>query len=273
MPRIRSLVWTLTSLCFGCMAQVDEPVGEELALADEAVELDQSVQGLIGPNDVGVIQPEGMNCPNEHIMLTLENEYTNNNWNEIDGWIGATEQPNSVTKWHFCRVDGRNFGRVRSNNSAHNYAVLKLGNTCPAGSVEFNRHFDNEDRPSGCPPWPLACGVGKPPTQGNYAPNHYNGNNLDMKFCMFRASPTAGVTLPLAFLGMPYGVFATPDLPGALDSGYVHTDDEDDNNWNSLTGDFAGSQLFLEADGATTLHVAKVFPQLIWLPLPIFDTL
>jgi hypothetical protein len=282
MPHIRSLLWTLPLLGLGCMAQVDEPLDEEpledsseqLASDDPsaddedalaAEELGLSTQALIGPNDVGVIQPDGMNCgSNEHVMLQLESE-KDGNWNSHSGWIGAIEQPNHWTKWHFCRVDGRNFGRVSSNNSAHNYAVLKLGTTCPAGSVEFERYFDAEDRPSGCNPWPLSCGVIPPYTEGNIAPNYYSNNNLHMKFCMFRASPTQGTFMPLALLGMPYGVFGTPELPGALASGEVHTDDEDDNNTNNLYGDWAGAD-FLEADRATTLHVTKVNPQFIFIP-------
>src|SRR4051812_31091804 len=63
-------------------------------------------QALIGPSDVGVIAPAGMNCPNEHVMVTMENE-RDGNWNEKEGWLGATEQDHSYTRLHLCRVDGR----------------------------------------------------------------------------------------------------------------------------------------------------------------------
>jgi hypothetical protein len=213
---------------------------------------------------VGVIAPAGMNCPDEHVMMTLENE-REGNWNEHEGWLGATEQDHSFTRFHLCRADGRNFRRARGTSTALNYAVVKLGSACPAGSVELERYFDNEDRPRGCPSWPWACAVGAPDTIGDFSPSFYSANNLHLMMCLFRSSP-AGSDTPLPPLGIPYGVFATPSFPGAIASGWVHTDDEDDDNANRLLGDFVGSEVFLTSGGNTTLHMTEVNPQRRFFP-------
>lgn len=235
--------------------------------AGDATEVGSFARAVIGPNDVGVIAPAGMNCPNEHIMVALENE-REGNWNEKEGWLGATQQDRAWTRFHLCRVDGRNFRRVRGTSTTQNYAVVKLGASCPAGSVDFERYFDNEDRPRGCPSWPWACGVGKPATIGDFAPSSYSANNLHLRFCLFRAALT-GDTRPLPAIGIPYGVFAAPGFPGAIASGWVHTDDEDDDNANRLLGDAVGSSGFLTAGGNTTLRMVQVNP--LPLLLPVFE--
>lgn len=224
------------------------------------------VQARIGPSDVGVLAPAGMNCPDEHVMIALENE-RENNWNEKEGWIGASEQDRSFTKLHLCRTDGRNFRQASGTSTSLNYAVVKLGDSCPAGAVELERYFDNEDRPRGCPSWPRACAGGEPATIGDYQPSYYSSNNLHLKLCLFRSAPS-GSSTPLPTIGIPYGVFAAASFPGAVSSGWIHTDDEDDDNANSLTGDFVGSEVFLTPGGNTTLYLVEVDPApsgpLVW---------
>jgi hypothetical protein len=247
----------LGSMSPACAAQVDGPrEGDESGDLESSVELGSASQAVIGPNDVGVIPAAGTNCPNEWVMLHAENE-REGNWNDKGGWIGATDQQKGHTKFNVCRVDGSAFRNARGTASNLNYAVVKLGATCPAGSVEFTRYFDNEDRPRSCPPWPIACGVGKPDTLGDFAPSYYSSNNLWMKFCMFRAS-ASGSTSPAPNLGFSYGVFGTPSQFGALADGFVHTDDEDDGNANRLQGDHSGSSAFLTAGGNTTLKIVRV---------------
>jgi hypothetical protein len=244
-----------------CAAQVDDGTLSPDAAEDaEDVALGELAQGLIGPNDVGVLAPENMNCPNEHIVLVMENERDSNR-NDADGWLGASTQDSAFTKLHFCRVDGRSFHPVRGTNTDLNYAVLKLGDTCPAGSVELVRRFDDEDRPRACPPRPLACagGNGAPGTLGDFTPNSYDGNNLHLNLCMFRAS-TSGALWPMPHLVIPYGVFGTGALPSLLATGSVHTDDEDDSNANWLSGDVIGSEAFLTPGGNTDLRFAEVNP-------------
>jgi hypothetical protein len=262
-----SIAAVLVSAAFGC----DVPPDAVPADGDDVTaQVETQTQGLaIGPNDVGVLAPAGMNCPNEHVTLELENE-REGNWNQHEGWMGATTQDQSFTIFHFCRADGRSFRPAYGTNTALNYAVLKLGATCPAGSVELERYFDNEDRPRSCPSWPWACAGGDTVTIGDITPNSYSGNNLHMKLCMFRSS-TAGSSSPLPPLGIPYGVFAAPTFPGALDSGRIFTDDEDDDNANRLTGDFLGSEPFLTPGGNTVVRLVQVNPIRIirWPVYPI----
>jgi hypothetical protein len=190
-------------------------------------------------------------------MLTIDSGHNNNNTHS-SGWIGETTV-GTKSALRFCRIDGRLLRPVRSSNTAHNYAVLKLGSSCPAGSVEFTRYFDNND----------ACGNSTNPSCNTYAdlsflgdiaPNQYGGNyanNLWMRFCMFRASSSAS-SFSFPNLGHSYGVFAAAGLIGAMESGYLYTDDEDSANNNSTSGDLTGSAGFLTLGSNTTLRMARV---------------
>lgn len=192
---------------------------------------------------VGVIPEAGFNCPSgmARITLFLDNE-DDDNANSRMGWIGATEQDRDNTLLHFCRADGALFRPVASGKAESNYAVLALGATCPSGSVSLTRHFDNEDHP-GCS-FPAACALAN--------------NNLDLRLCMFRASERTGSTAPFPSIGIPYGVFGTASLPGSSGSGFIFTDDEDDDNHNSLSGDTAGSEVFLSVGRNTLLRMVRV---------------
>ena len=101
-----------------------------------------SALAAAGTYDVGVIS--GGSCPNP-VTIYMDDEDSSNNSSQ-SGWVGAT---NSQTRFQFCRVDGSAFKRVASaycsSHWSDSFAVLKLGATCPNGSVEFSRYFDNED--------------------------------------------------------------------------------------------------------------------------------
>jgi hypothetical protein len=222
-----------------------------------------------GQFDVGVIKEVDVDCPSgsELIRLGFDNEDDDNN-NSTYGWVGATQGRRNLSLY-FCRVDGREFKRRRGTTPALNYAVLKLGEFCPVGSVSFTRYFDNEDDPFDGG----KLGLGTPTcrtqvywSDGNIYPNSYGGNcrnNLWMKFCMFVASES-GTTSPFPALGFRYGVFASETSAGEKPYGYVYTDDEDDDNNNKIYGDdrdgynHIGSEVFLDTGRNTRLHMVRV---------------
>jgi hypothetical protein len=144
------------------------------------------------------------------------------------GWTGASwVDGRNYVNLNFCRVDGKKFLPLTSTpDQTKEYAVLKLGSRCPAGSVEFGRMFDNED----------SGNLNR--NSGNIAPSYQDVNTM-MKFCLFRyaasgapimqPNPNTGTMFPP--LGFAYGVFAAPafyyTVSGA--SGMIVTDDENDN--------------------------------------------
>ncbi len=225
---------------------------------DDDVEIGMVAQAAITSSDVGVIKTE-MPCPrdaatgiSEEIMLGIDNENDNNN-NSTIGWVGAASSGQN-TYLRFCRVRGSQFKQVRSDRGSDTYAVLKLGTTCPTGSVELTRYFDNNDS---CGNWLGSIGACRAYQDwyGNISPNSYGGNygnNLTMKLCMFRASATAA-NFSFPALSTGYGVFGQ----GGLENGWIYTDDEDDNNHNSLTGSTAGSAAFLTAGSNTKLWFSR----------------
>lgn len=225
--------------------------GEEISSEREIVDVHGALREAVlplGDDRIGVIKAANTNCPNFEFAHGMDNENHNNNNNRA-GWIGATVS-NANTTFKLCAVPASGFHAIRSDNANDNYAVLKLGVRCPTGSVEYARYFDGEDSNSGTSVWVDSAGNGG--GQGN----------LELHFCLFRASPRAPapyVTWPS--IGVPYGVFGSAGLRGTLEAGNVYTDDEDDSNNDSITGDFAGSEGFLQTrfkNGATRLFMARV---------------
>ncbi len=132
------------------------------------------------------------------------------------------------------------------------YAVLKLGAACPPGSVQFSRHFDNED------------GTNANFSDGDISPNVSTANTT-LYFCMFRAAQLGDPTIaafPNLAPGFSYGVFGPPDFNrGALALGTIRTDDEDTDNKNTYSVPAAASvaaQRIIDPDSsATVLHVLR----------------
>jgi hypothetical protein len=181
----------------------------------------------LGAWDVGVIPKKPWGCPagSEYIQIYMDDEDSgNNNYNW--GWVGATQQNSSGTRFGFCRVDGTKFKplprRWWVDLRTESYAVLKLGGSCPAGSREFVRNFDNEDRNNANS------------RSGNIWPNVSN-SNTSLRFCIFAAT-SGGTMSAFPSLGMEYGVLAASNYASQywLAAGYIHTDDEDRNNANSF---------------------------------------
>jgi hypothetical protein len=227
---------------------------------DEATGEATSALTAAGTYDVGVIA--GGSCPNP-VTIYMDDEDSSNN-SSLSGWVGATS---SQTRFQFCRVDGSEFHRVRqslcNSTSSESYAVLKLGTTCPNGSVEFSRYFDNEDSGN------------NNSNSGNIAPSTQDSGGTRLTFCGFLASTFLTKCTPspvpelknFPILGFAYGVFGSQYVPTAFESGQIYTDDEDSsnsNNWDLSqvdSRDVSAIQRFMSGDSNTQLSIARVGDQ------------
>lgn len=179
-----------------------------------------------GPNpvplavhNVGII-PEGSGCPvgSDRIIISMDDE-DKKNASSVDGWTGAISHYSTGTHFEFCRVDGNQFGSHPSGD----YAVLKLSDTCPDGSVSVYRIFDNENIKN--KNWASGSGA--------IYPNKSEKSDTLLYFCYF---PSPRMNMPsFPSLGVPYGVFAAPS-PAWLATGTVFTDDEDNGNADETDG-------------------------------------
>lgn len=272
---LRSLAHTTLALALagaaahvsGCAAGPEEPCldgacEEDLGDGADEGDLDQVDDESVGEaesalcscscdgvHDVGVI-PE-TSCPSdvEKVTIYMDDEDTTNG-NDHDGWIGAT-QSGSNTKFTFCRVPGSSFKPL---NTAEPYAVLKLGTTCPAGSETFSRTFDNEDTSN----------------DNSYTGNIYpststkSPSKTTLAFCLFRGS--SGAMSSFADFGFRYGVLSRQGFSKSLGEGWVHTDDEDTSNGNSMSYSWlpfdwakTNDALQIVSDGSnTTIRMARV---------------
>jgi hypothetical protein len=163
-------------------------------------------------SEVGIIPETSGGCPpgSQHIYLSLDDE-DHNNASYVSGWTGNISHYSTGTTFGFCRVDGSQF----HSHVSRDYAVLKLGSTCPSGSMEFFRVFDDEHNANNN--W----------SSGSISPSSM-GPPARLYFCFFPAGvgPTMS-TFPNFYVH--YGTFAAP-WGGWFASGTVFTDDEDTNN-------------------------------------------
>ena len=190
--------------------------------------------------DIGVIPDT--NCPqnSESISIYMDDE-DDNNASKREGWVGATE---GGTKFRFCRINGDNFKPLSNNED---YAVLKLSDSCPNNSIEFNRYFDNEDDRNANN------------FTGNIYPNIVN-HNTNLKFCYFQGASYGMDSFP--DIGVEYGVFAPENFSKSLESGTIYTDDEDDRNANELNiHGHTAILAIIHGEEDTTLNVHKVEAQ------------
>jgi hypothetical protein len=217
---------------------------------------------MAGVFDVGVIPSSGVGCPagSDEIMIRMDDE-DDSNGSSRSGYIGKTNFHENAwdTRFWFCRVDGALFHPFSQAASAadqrDDYAVLKLGTTCPADSQEFSRTYDNEDSGNGNT------------RSGVIAPNISN-SNTKLFFCLFRYSSSGAVqsAFPALGVGFQYGVFGPEDFNrGALAFGRFRSDDEDDGNTNQFSAPsdaLTAARRIIEPDarvshGATIHHVIR----------------
>jgi hypothetical protein len=168
----------------------------------------------LGVHNVGIIPENSAGCPTgSYIRITMDDE-DDKNKSSVNGWRGAISHYKSGTNFEFCKVDGNQF----VGHPGGDYAVLKLSDTCPAGSISFARVFDNEHNHN------------NNSKAGEITPNKSTSATL-MYFCFF---PSAQTMTSFPDFGVPYGVFAAPSSAW-LATGYVYTDDEDSNNKDYTT--------------------------------------
>jgi hypothetical protein len=221
------------SLLIGCGAAPDETGQDGLETEVDAENTGQIQQSLGNPGDVGII-PNGASCPaGVHLGIAYMDTEDDNGQTAGTSWKGSwTLGASSGVSMRVCRVPGSWFKPLTTDPNAVNrfYAVLQMGETCPAQSVPFTRNFDNEDDANG-----------NSVTQ-EIDPSVVN-SNTSLKFCLFRNASSAAGTMsdfPFIFSGMEYGIFAKSSAPPfVIQTGSVYTDDEDDGNTNSLTASSA----------------------------------
>ena len=273
LPKTKSLVLLGTLTAAAC-AVVDS---SDTGLPDAAVELEELSSGevdaapdaeepgavaslsqaLSDSAAVGVI-PSNRGCPPgaPAVRIRFDDE-DSGNANKRGGFI-ASVISNDNTDMLFCRVDGsalyplgQTFDRIENH-----YAVLKLGSVCPNGSVEFFRYFDNEDDGNRNSIEGSAVSI---------APNVVNENST-LRFCLFRGGDTTMTEFPRQFFGanpFGYSVFAASNFSRALQTGWFHTDDEDDSNDNSYSTNAAiigDAQRIISAGQNTDIRIAAVVP-------------
>ncbi|GEN10013.1 hypothetical protein MFU01_50500 [Myxococcus fulvus] len=174
---------------------------------------------------VGVI-PEAQTCPQQSDLLVVHmDDEDGKSASTSRGWLGGITSDRNTTL-RFCRVDAAKFKPLSKDSIRQNhYAVLMLGDTCPAGSYRFSRYFDNEDK-----------------SNANYVRVHFDwrpssaDKNTSLVFCVFLAAGTTGSTMSeMPQLGFSYGVLAAADFSRALATGTLDSNDEDDTNKNTYT--------------------------------------
>lgn len=258
--RLRATLWLAAAAAAlpGCLPAPD---GDD-EFADDATAEVASELGA-GVFDVGVIPDRNVGCPagSDELVIRMDDE-DDSNGSSRTGYVGKTNlgETASATRFYFCKVDGSQFHPFTTAASAadqrDDYAVLKLGTTCPAGSQEFSRTYDNEDSSNGN----FFTGV--------ISPNISN-SNTKLFYCLFRFA-AAGTTTMSAFpnlgTGFAYGVFAPADFNrGALAFGTIRSDDEDSGNTNAFSAPsdaLLAAKRVIEPDtrvthGATLHHVIR----------------
>jgi len=241
----------------GCGGEA--PTAEEEATAEVDVgNTGQTQQALGNPGDVGIITNATF-CPaGVHLGQAYMDTEDDAGITTTTGWHGSwTTGPSTGVLMRVCRVPGALFKPVTTNPNAVDkfYAVLQMGETCPAQSVPFTRTFDNEDNNN------------KNRVDQEIDPTTVVNSSTAMRFCLFRNATTTSGTMPdfpFLFSGMEYGIFAKPTAPPfVIDSGAVITDDEDDANNNSLTAlstnIVAQAATIIEPGPNTRLNMTRVW--------------
>ena len=212
--------------------------GETVATVEQSLVDNQFAVGVIPVGPGGSVEGGiyGTTCPADSQLVTIymddEDDQNRSGWGE---WR-LPQDPDtgglySFNGWNsplrFCKVNGQDFHprTTNINDKANFYAVLKLGISCPNGSTQFTRYFDNEDDSNANS------------RSGPIAPNVSN-TNTTLVFCFFRSGSVTMSDFP--FLGIPYAVYhdfeGAQPFPYNLETKSKHTsDDEDDGNQNSMS--------------------------------------
>lgn len=187
---------------------------------------------------VGVMPGDGHTCPSDSPLVSfyMDDEDDDNRSFGAYWHLPQTQRApvpsvtnRAGTTLRFCKVNGQSFKyfTLDVNAKAYFYAVLKLGQYCPNGSLEMARGIDNEDDDNANS------------SSGPIAPNVSDRNGTVLRFCFFRNGWPFMSSFP--DIGISYSVFH--DYDGAQPAqfplkGWIFSDDEDhiNTNWISPSG-------------------------------------
>lgn len=242
----------------------DASPAEPLGTDEEAATFEDYAVGIIPAGPGGAESGLYGSCPSGFSMATLymddEDHLSATQWGW--SWRKPTDTEPDLrhpsaqmnTTLRFCKVNGLAFRPLTTDpfDRGRFYAVLKLGQFCPNGSIEFSRYFDNEDDRN------------ENFQDGPIAPN-LSGDNTTLRFCFF----TTGTTTMSSFPTAPFSYAVYHDFDGPQPAPFNvaakakhYSDDEDDRNENSMSG--AGSAFYNDfraviSDGPnTTFDLARV---------------
>jgi hypothetical protein len=161
----------------------------------------------------------------------------------------------------FCRVDGGLFKSMIADagRPEHAYAVLKLGDRCPNGSVEITKRIETNDP---LPPNSNANSWGGHPSKSVEIRSKLN-SYVKLSFCYFPpASELDNVMNDFPDLGFSYAVFHDFDgpQPAWVVSKRWHYSDDKDSTPNAYLpadpGDF--EKIIENTNGDTVFDMARV---------------
>ncbi len=228
-----------------------------------------------GDVPVGVIPDREDDCPElRRVGIFMDDEDLDNK-SYSGGWTGASLVEGGNTSLRLCRVNGADLRPMEAPaRGRSDYAVLKLGPSCPTGAVDVVRTHENEgdhnfkDRhgqlsgetvavtEQGLNRNWMAGPVG--PTDQNFAPE---GPQTRLHWCFFpQAASSAGTMSEFPDFGFAYGVLAPGTHPFAAQTGYIHSDDEDKSRHSALepSDQAAAFDVVGDFDNNTTYSLIKV---------------
>jgi hypothetical protein len=206
---------------------LDKEIADQLALQKTAI--DEGYVGVI-PN-----QAAGYNsCPEANrVMVYMDDEDGGSSSSATvnqSGWTlpwGLNDGNSDNTRMYFCKVNGGSLAPLQG-GAENDYAVLRLGDACPAGSYDFTIHIDNEDHSN------------RNANSGNVYPMTKNNNDGSTRWpmCFFpagtaNAKPSLAAVTSQYFDGSTYtlsdyAVFARGTTNYFGQKGVVRVDEEDE---------------------------------------------
>lgn len=255
-------VWAAVSLSLVASACGGVDPGYQAGDADQHVASTEQELTAYNRYAIGVIMPDSRYCAADSLVSIYtddedsDNESDSTEFEPTDTARRARQHDTgrTGTLWQFCKVDGRSFKSLtRYGNTDYYYAALKLGTTCPNGSIEFQREIAGETSEN------------ESYVRGPAGPNVKRLSVMDMSFCMFGTNTDKMYSFP--DLDMPYAVFhdydsGQPSLFFA--KRWVYSDEEDawNRNSNSTTPyggpDFAMFDNMVGGSGNTMFDIAQV---------------
>ncbi len=173
-----------------------------------------------GDDAVGVIPDRAGTCPaTTEVVIYLDNE-NDGNANARSGHIGAFVS-DTDTRMEFCKVSAAGFRRAAGSVATASYAVLRLGERCPTGSIPVARTHDDEDD------WNQGWMAGETGPQ-------VQTNNTTIWWCLFMGTGTASGLTRFPRQTFEYGVLGVSGPTWAREAGWVTTDDEATANVNEF---------------------------------------